>query len=289
MMRKASMAVARRLPHPLLRRLKSAARHPRYQAALWKARRGFRRHGDRYPQPLLFVAGLPKAGTSWLEAMLASYPGYAIVPPPEATTWEERHGGTHRLELTAPMVSRLRDALCVVKLHCHGSDNNLSVLREAGLRYCVLYRDLRDAAVSYVFYVRRTPWHPEHPAYRDLTVPEGLVRFARTLLPEWRDWIWSWVRGRDPDRSLLLSYEELRARTRDCLDRVATLFELPTGPLDAVVERFSFGSMKRQGDFYRRGVAGDWPNHFDSPARDAFKQVVGRDLTSWGYERDLDW
>jgi len=40
---------------------------------------------------------------------------------------------------------------------------------------------------------------------------------------------------------------------------------------------------------YRKGVAGDWKNHFKSEHVTAFKKQYGRLLITLGYERDFDW
>src|SRR5262249_40222047 len=157
------------VPPAFLRAAKSAVRMPRYWTGLNRARSGFARYGASYRHRYLFVAGLPKSGTSWVETMLASYPGYTLLAHPELTVFDYEHGGTHAFEMSADFFTRLGAALCVVKIHCHGSANNARVLRDSSVPYCILYRDLRDAAVSHVHYVKRTPWHPEYGAYRDLS------------------------------------------------------------------------------------------------------------------------
>ena len=277
------------VPHPLLRGLKLGIRHPRYRVALARARTGYARYADLYPHKYLFVAGLPKSGTSWLESMLAGFPGYALIPHPEVTTFDYARGGTHAFELPEDAFSRLGDALCIVKTHCHGSAHNVRVLARNAVPYCVMYRDLRDAAVSHVFYVRRTPWHPEYPAYRDLDTRAGLLHFARTLLPKWRDWIASWRRNRDPERSVELTYEGLLAEPDAAMKAVAALYGLPAAPLQRIIERNSFARMKDAGSFFRKGMAGDWRNHFDAEIAGAFKREIAADLISWGYAADDCW
>jgi hypothetical protein len=41
--------------------------------------------------------------------------------------------------------------------------------------------------------------------------------------------------------------------------------------------------------FYRKGIAGDWKNHFTEEDRRVFKEEAGELLIRLGYERDLDW
>jgi LPS sulfotransferase NodH len=41
--------------------------------------------------------------------------------------------------------------------------------------------------------------------------------------------------------------------------------------------------------FYRKGIAGDWKNHFSEEDRRVFKEEAGELLIRLGYEDDLDW
>ena len=265
------------------RKGKLLLRWPRYALGLKRARQNWKRFGDRYQRPVLFVAGLPKSGTSWMESMLAGFPGYTLIAHPEITVHDYDHQGTHGFEMPDDFFTRLGDALCVVKIHCHGSENNVSVLRRSGVPYCVLYRDLRDAAVSHVSYVKRTPWHPEYPVYESLDLPRALRHFADTLLPEWADWIDSWRRNRDPSSSIELRYEDMLVDTPGTMKRVAALFRLPERSLDGIVEENDFQKIQGSSSFYRKGRAGDWVNHFDDELTRIFDDRVGDRMAEWGY------
>ena len=287
------------LPPPLARSGRKWAVKARYWRALRDAQLGYQEHAGTYPNPLLFVAGLPKSGTSWLESMLASYPGYQHVTIPEAVAYELRTGGSHDFELPSNLVHRFREALVVSKLHVHGSRHNAQLLHEADVPYVVLYRDLRDVAVSHYFYVRRTPWHPEYEDYADLNVEDGLLHFGRTLLPDFVDWMRSWRERRDPEQSIELRYEDLLNDTEGEFRRVASHFGLDASSptIERIVaehrfETMSDGRSRGQGDegsFVRKGVSGDWKTHFADRVKDLFKRHAGQSLIDFGYENDMDW
>jgi hypothetical protein len=60
----------------------------------------------------------------------------------------------------------------------------------------------------------------------------------------------------------------------------------------ASFEKLSRGRERGQEDpssFYRKGVAGDWKNHFTEEDRRVFKEEAGELLIRLGYEDDLDW
>lgn len=271
----------------------------RFASQARACRRGYRAFGDRYPQKVLFVAGLPKSGTTWVEKMLSSFPGFHEILIPEVAAHELRTGGSHDFELPDAMFDRFRGMLALTKMHVHGSPHNAGVLRRAGVRYVVLFRDLRDVAVSNYFYVRNTPWHPEHPNYRGLGVGEGLEVFARRTLPAYASWVRSWHANRDPARSLVLRYEELLTDDIGSLRRMAALFDLPAGEeqLRAIVERNSFKAMsggrergqESDASFQRKGQAGDWRNHFTPGVARVYKGLIGDFLVEFGYEKGLDW
>ena len=44
-----------------------------------------------------------------------------------------------------------------------------------------------------------------------------------------------------------------------------------------------------RGSFIRKGVAGDWVNHFGPTAARRFDELAGDALVAVGYEEDRDW
>ena len=127
----------------------------RYRAQVRACQRGYAAYGHLYPQKILFIAGLPKSGTTWLEKMISSYPGFHDLLIPEATADERANKGGHAFRLPENMFSQFDKMLVLTKMHVEGSPHNVRVLDKAGVRYVVLYRDLRDVAFSEYFYVKR--------------------------------------------------------------------------------------------------------------------------------------
>jgi len=234
-----------------------------------------------------------------MEKMLCSYAGYNEVMLPEAVHYEVLNGGSHDFEMPEDTFARLRGTLAVLKLHVHGSPHNVEQLQKADLPYLVMYRDIRDVAVSHYFYVRRTPWHPEHDEYCQLNIEEGLLHFGRTLLPACVKWVRLWEENRNPEKSLIIRYEDLLQHTAHVFAKVAGLFGLDDSPptVQAIVDAHSFENMsggRKQGQksdssFYRKGVSGDWRNHFTEPVAQLFKKQGERFWVGHGYEADPNW
>lgn len=287
------------IPPLMARTLKRFAVQARCFRQQRESRIGYSHLGKLYPHPILFVAGLPKSGTTWLEKMLSSYPGFQEVLMPDATWYELSSGGSHDYELPDDFFDRFQDMLVVSKMHVHGSLHNATLLRENRIRYVILYRDLRDVAVSYYFYVRQTPWHPENPTYRQLDVRQALWHFAATLLLPFANWVRSWQANRDPQLSLMFRYEEMLADTVATMTKVAEHFKLDSSreTVQEIVEKHSFkhlsGGRNRGEDntnsFFRKGVAGDWQNHFGPEVRGVYKELIGDFLIEFGYEQDRSW
>jgi hypothetical protein len=259
----------------------------------------FHRFSDRYPHDILFIAGLPKSGTTWLENMLASFPGYHKITPYDAVRYEMEHGESHSYSLPKGFFKRYRNRLLVIKLHLNGSRHNAESLKAAGIKYIILYRDLRDVAVSYCFYVSRTPWHPDFQAYRKLSFTEKLRCFGDSHLTDYAEWIRQWHQNHDPELGAIVSYESLIARPDQVLTSIANHFGLDSTPevISAVVERHSLkshhpgsgSSSPRMGSVIRKGQVGDWKNHFTPEIKELFKRKIGQFLIELSYESDLNW
>lgn len=283
------------LPRPVSVSAKSVLVYPRYWSCLMRSRKNFVKYGKRYVNNILFIAGMPKSGTTWLEKMLSSYPGYTEVLIPSASRAENKLRQGHIYELPSGVFDPFKKALVLMKMHCHGSKGNVGKLSESGVPYVVLYRDLRDVAVSHYFYVKKTPWHGDYLAIKNLSLPEGIRYFIDNRLSEFAFWMRSWRDNRDPSMSLLISYEEMLRDTRSVLRGILGLFELriEEGMLDDIVERNSFNVLKRgelgKSGFFRTGKDGDWVNYFDEDLKRRFKEVDSRILQEFNYELNNQW
>ncbi len=292
-------SIARKLPPSVARFGKRFAVQLRARDQLRACRQGFAKYGDQYSQPILFIAGLPKSGSTWVEKMVSSYDGYHEYLLPSVAKHEFQTGGSHDFEMPIGMFDKLTKMLVVTKMHSHGSLNNVEILKEAKINYVILHRDLRDVAVSYHFYVRNTPWHPEHHFHADSDVQEGLKIFCERMLPQYVHWVRSWKKNADPNHSVQIRYEEMLENPVDSMTTIAKLFNLDHSKqkIEQIVEQHSFKNMsggRTRGEgadsqFARKGISGDWKNHFTPQLREQYGAVISDFLIETSDESDDAW
>ena len=228
----------------------------------------------------VIVNEYPKSGGSWLSQMLSASLG---LPFPR-----------NRL----PM---LRSCL----MQCH-------VVNPVGMRkVVVVWRDGRDVAVS--FYHHLLIGHEygvDSSAARNAhrlgildpqDVQRNLPKFIEALMTAdigpsftWPQFVANW-HGRNG--VIETRYEDLLTNASGELIRIVTGLtgsEPDPAWIEEIVRTYSFRAQsgRRQGDekkgsFMRKGVAGDWANHFSEEASEIFDAFAGEALTALEYERNI--
>jgi len=161
-------------------------------------------------------------------------------------------------------------------------------------------RDARDTAVSWYFSLRysHTTKDPGITGPRDILsrIPfdDGLALVIASHLRSavWiqRTWLDSGVR--------VFRYEELRQRQHETFNELFDYcqLDLSEGKRRRIVDKNSFerktwwrfGRENRKSHL-RKGVAGDWKNHFTDRHKQLFKSHYGEILIQGGYEKDNNW
>ena len=239
----------------------------------------------RHPHRNLFIVGQPKAGTSWLHRMVADLPGYRPWTP-AGIAWNDH-------TLRPDSLTRLPWGYTATKLHCRPTPEHLALFNGLRRPYVVIHRDLRDVAVSAYFYLHGVAKNPNAEPYRTLDVERGLLRWIEDKLPVRIAWVEGWLNGHDPRWGLVIRYEELLADTLGVFGRVCAHYEVKVSEevVRRIVERRSFkratgrepGAAPEGKAFDRKGVAGDWRNHFTPAVKARFKTVAGDALERLGY------
>jgi len=249
----------------------------------------------RYPyeRKVLFVVGLPKSGTTWMSKMLGMIPGYyerSIYDPSRMMMFHDISSMV--FELMPPY------AYSVIKLHTKYSVENLAVITSYLDKFIVMYRDLRDMAVSRYFHVLSDESHRHCRLYQEMSQEEGILHSINIVRRAFVSWVKDWheVALAHPEAVIEVRYEELHADVRRTMNKVFSFFNIAAA--DGLLERMAATQLKTpvdlkeslsRGETKRKGIVGDWRNLFTQKHKDYFKEVAGQLLIDLGYEKDLNW
>ncbi|RME61289.1 hypothetical protein D6779_00345, partial [Candidatus Parcubacteria bacterium] len=236
--------------------------------------------------PLYIVTEHPKSGGSWVGQMLADY-------------------------LDVPFPRNRVPSIEACIMHGHYLRRNL----QGRGRTFVVIRDGRDVMVSWYYHCffindrenqrlvsRMRRWLPFED-YHDIraNLPE-FIRFhfsyKRPFGFSWADFTRDWV----ADDSRLPYYIKYERLLEDGVNELAQAISavLKMQPdvdwISTIVDKYSFTNLsgRKQGEeqknsFLRKGIAGDWKNHFSEESKELFDKYAGEELIRLGYEEDHSW
>jgi len=269
----------------------------------------------------VFVVGVPRSGTTWVQRILASHPQawplletylfsrqiglgalFQRLPPPGLDAPD--HGlpppGIGRIFSRAELVAELRAiatrwlglasdpgaAFVIEKSPWHLSDVDLiaEVLPDA--RFVHMVRDGRDVAVSLV--AARRSWSDYGGSRISATVREGAQAWAAGIEKG------GLARAALGRRLLEIRYEEIHADRRAAFRRLFDHCGMPydEGLLERTLELTDFKRLpepRGEGRLYRGGRVGDWRQSLGLAQAWRFERAAGTTLRDTGYEADPSW
>jgi hypothetical protein len=228
-----------------------------------------------------YVVGYPRSGTNWFCNLLSAYSGVQV-----NEVWK------YAIPAFSPRIFHLHRVL------------PFQTVRSRGV---YIMRDGRDTVVSRYFQLLRYPAEKaaaEKFIGREVTADNlaenlgGFIQFLTTFSgssADWRQHIRKWSRhdyntiryeelSRDPEEALARALKRLTGADPDMV-RVRQAVE---------ENRFAKVSSRKLGvenktDHFRKGVVGDWRNHFTAADARAFDAYAGEELVLAGYEKDRSW
>lgn len=238
----------------------------------------------------IVVSGYPKSGNTWLAWLLGDILDcpvggmYAAVPLATEGRQRPKHHHVYQLHLHPEWGGGHTKAIP------HAWCLHIPSWSEDEYKICVPVRDPRDVAVSIKFYWRRPSVQSALDAMIDGTHPLGVHS-------PWIKHVTSWMKVGVP----FVRYEDLHADAENTLKNLLDGWNIKYAKhrVAEAIERQSFARKRAQievdGDArvynkgihlqnLRKGVVGDWKNHFtpaqEAQAREAFGEVAAK----LGYE-----
>ncbi|MBF0589692.1 MAG: sulfotransferase domain-containing protein [Magnetococcales bacterium] len=176
----------------------------------------------------------------------------------------------------------------------------LKLIRQQRSRVVLQYRDPRDQLISGYFYCQKPDVLVNDTGFsqsmRELPKHDALSQLIKNWPYASMEWLVGWVESDVP--LLLTTFEEMVGNKPRVVDELARYLAKPLSEAqrDAVVEATHFKKKSASltienvsETFKRKGVAGDWRNHFTPELVELYKQEVGRVTLALGFEHDPNW
>ncbi|KAL6082911.1 hypothetical protein STEG23_002605 [Scotinomys teguina] len=246
----------------------------------------------------VLLVTFPKSGTTWMQQVLSlifceghlwsihHLPNWARMPWIEQTSFSS----------LLPKLNSSWPRLLTSHLHAKAlapalmkSKAKSAEIQDSVHQVVYMARNPKDALVSYYYFHRIASFLPNPSSFEDF-VDEFLE--GTGFFGSWFDHVKGWL-GLQKDLNLLfVTYEELHQEPRCTIQKLSKFLGQPLGPEeeDVILEHCSFSFMSQsnmvnyslvskeiidqsQGKFLRKGVVGDWREHFTPELDEKFNAV----------------
>ncbi|XP_040837953.1 sulfotransferase 2B1-like [Ochotona curzoniae] len=236
----------------------------------------------------VLLVTFPKSGTTWMQQILSLIfckgdlwpihhrPNWARMP------WLEHISFQGFLAQWDPTQSRL------LTTHLHAKAL-APALKKSKARVVYMARHPKDVLVSFYHFHRMASFLPDPSSFQDF-MDEFLE--GTGFYSSWFDHVKGWLSLLQDLNMLLITYEELHQEPRSTLQKLARFLGHPLSPQeeDMVLHHSSFAFMSQssvsnyslvprevmdqaRSSFMRKGVVGDWQEHFTPEQNAKFNAV----------------
>lgn len=265
------------------------------------------------PPPRVLANGVPKSGTHLLVSLLRSFPRMMFSGRHYALPDFGKHAEPTAMAGEIPEVDwdRLGRALAAVNegqfmtAHFPALPELVSVLRMLDYKTIVILRDPRDIVVSNAFYIARLKRHFLHARFNTefSNTNERIMACITGFPPNEHgrglisigDRLRQYAAWLEDPNTYSCRFEELvgprgggeAEQQRRAIETIASHIDRKVAPDE--VHTLAEKAWSPRSSTFRKGVIGDWRNHFTEAHKEAFKEVAGRELVALRYETALSW
>lgn len=252
---------------------------------------------SRYKQRFVFIAGLPKAGTTWMENLVETIPHYRRLAPFDPRASLDNHVLDRSLLQKLPGRGNY-----FLKTHVEAYPEGVAALIEYQVPTLVMVRDLRDQCVSRFYHVLNQPEHRHHDFYIHEDHEVAFKHCIEVSITEYAAWIRGWLNVIETRNMLfkMIRFEDMRSNTglvfREVLEHFS--INLDDETIEEIIQKVALASRKsrslKQGiksgtNTFRSGKIGEWREHFSSASIEYFKSQANDVLVDCGYETSENW
>ena len=246
----------------------------------------------------IIIVEYPKSGGSWLGQLIAEYLDIPFprnkFPVLSRCVYHSHYQPKYLIPKNKKILWLVRDGRDVyVSFYYHqliwSNKNKLDPKTVTYTRKNLPFEDYNDIAKNF-------------PEYLDYSFNHKPSKWHYFNFPgHWASYNKKWeeeLKNGNPN-IYMLRYENLLLDTEGTLKDVLSDFfeiEVDEDRLRQIVHKFSFENQtkRKKGEedkssFLRKGIVGDWKNHYNEDAKRIFKKHAGKELIELGYEDDFDW
>jgi len=168
--------------------------HPRYSLGIYKEDILSKLNYYNYKHRILFIAGLPKSGTTWVENFFFNVPGYC----------PRKISGDPNIIIKQDLPYNAFEKIpkygySYIKTHVNPTEENFKILENANIKkIIVMIRDNRDVSISRYYHRLKRPKKPNEPNYLDyrkMDIDEALFNSIELDINKSMPWIKGWIKG----------------------------------------------------------------------------------------------
>jgi hypothetical protein len=250
-----------------------------------------------YDNSLVFIAGMPKSGTTWLENLIGNVPEIRRLFTYDPSNLLSEHILDPVLLENIPVRGNY-----FIKTHVEARHESVDALRKHKTPTVIMVRDIRDQCVSRFYHVLNEPGHPHHDLYLNGDRAEAFSHCVSVSATEYAQWIRDWISviNSCEQQFILVKYEEMHADVKVQFLRVLKHFEinLDNSKVDKIISSVSAAAKKGSDlakqiklgkNTLRGGRIGDWRKHFSSKDVEYLKSTANDVLVMLEYENSSSW
>lgn len=246
-----------------------------------------------YPYKIIFIAGLPKSGTTWVENFFTRVYPYK----PRFLSGDKGYISDHGIPMNGFDSFSKYEYSCI-KTHAEPTKENLEALKYNGIeKIIILYRDPRDVAISRYYHILKYPKKPHEINYADysnMSFDEGLCHSINVIKNEYFQWIDNWLSivEKDPSNYFVIRYEDLYDNPVKSFSKLSNFYELNLSKeeVEEILENLSFMKDKfdinkkiGQKSTFRKGGYNNWKQIYKKGHLELFNSNEKNLLIRFGY------